>query len=95
MSQRNRNGIQSINTSMANKTPSRINLWANFWTSLSAILIGNAVYFLLVSPNIPVAGRHRDFAIDIGLVIDFWVCLVVYGLIRLVLQRKNAGKPAD
>lgn len=80
---------------MANRTPASINLWANFWKSLAAILIGNALYFLVVSPLLPPAGRHRDFAIDLGLVIDFWVCLVVYGLIQLMLRRKNTGKPAN
>jgi hypothetical protein len=73
----------------------RINFWANFWKSLVAILIGNGFYFLLISPHLPPAGQHRDFAIDLGLIIDFWVCLVVYGVLQLVLRRKNEGRSAQ
>jgi hypothetical protein len=73
----------------------RINFWANFWQSLVAILIGNGLYFLVISPHLPPAGQHRDFAIDLGLVIDFWVCLVIFGLLQLVLRRKSEGKSGD
>lgn len=70
----------------------RINLWANFWKSLGAILIGNAVYLLLLAPNLPAAGRHKDFAMDWGLVVDFWTCLVFYGLIEMILRWKKRAK---
>lgn len=74
----------------------RLNLWSNFWRSLVAILIGNAIYFLLISPHLPARGQHSPFAIDWGLVVDFWVCLVVYGLIDLILRRrKSARKPPE
>lgn len=65
------------------------NFWPNFWKSLVAILIGNAIYFLLLSPHLPPKARHGVNAIDLGLVIDFWVCVVIYGLIGLVLRRKT------
>jgi hypothetical protein len=68
----------------------RLNLWANFWWSLIAVLIGNAIYFLLVSPHMPEAVRHHRFAIDLGLAVDFWVCLAVYGLLLSI--RKKTGK---
>jgi len=77
---------------IVDKTPPRIAFWANFWKSLIAILIGNAFYFLLLSPHLPPAGRHRDFAIDLGLLIDFWVCLVIYGLLQLLVRWKSARK---
>jgi uncharacterized membrane protein YdjX (TVP38/TMEM64 family) len=73
----------------------RINLRQNFWKSLVAIIVGNAIYFLLLSPNLPPSGRHRVNSIDLGLVIDFWVCLVVYGVIELVLRRKKQRKAAE
>jgi len=57
-------------------------------------MIGNAIYFLLVSPHMPEAARHHRFAIDIGLVIDFWVCLVVYGLL-LSIGKKRTKKRVD
>lgn len=63
--------------------------WPNFWTSLVAIVTGNALYFLLLFPHLPPSGRHRVNAIDLGLLIDFWVCVAVYGLIRLVLRLKT------
>ncbi|HYG99690.1 MAG TPA: hypothetical protein VD837_11210 [Terriglobales bacterium] len=69
--------------------PPRLNIWSNVWRSLAAILIGNALYFLLIAPRLPPSGQHRPFAIDWGLVIDFWVCLVVYGLIDLILKRRK------
>jgi len=53
----------------------------NFIQALLAIVLGNVVYFLL-SPSFPPAARHRPFHEDLGLLIDFWFCLVAYGLIR-------------
>ena len=67
-------------------------VWPNFWKSLIAILIGNAIYFLVLWPFLPPAGRHRVNSVDLGLAIDFWVCLVVYGLMELVLRLKRARK---
>jgi hypothetical protein len=53
----------------------------NFLQALLAIILGNVVYFLLV-PSLPPAARHRPFRLDLGMVLDFWLCLVAYGLIR-------------
>jgi hypothetical protein len=53
----------------------------NFLQALFAIILGNVVYFLLV-PSLPAIARHRPFRIDLGMVVDFWFCLVAYGLIR-------------
>ena len=53
----------------------------NFLESLLAIILGNVVYFLLMSSLPPIA-RHHRFQIDLGMVVDFWFCLVAYGLIR-------------
>ena len=56
-------------------------LVVNFLQALLAIVLGNVVYFLLV-PSLPSAARHRPFQMDLGMVVDFWFCLVAYGLIR-------------
>jgi hypothetical protein len=64
---------------------------ANLLKSLVAVVIGNAIYFLMIMPLLPPAGRHKIARIDLGLVIDFWVCLVVFGLIELVRRGKRAG----
>ncbi len=53
------------------------------WTEyLVAILAGNATYFILLAPHLPEALRHEAFHVDAGLVVDFFVCLGFYGLIR-------------
>lgn len=51
---------------------------------LGAVLVGNAIYFLLLYPNLPPSWQHRPFVLDLGLVLDFLVCLALYGLARLV-----------
>jgi hypothetical protein len=53
----------------------------NFLQALAAILLGNLVYFALM-PSLPAAARHHRFQLDWGTVVDFWFCLVAYGLIR-------------
>jgi hypothetical protein len=50
---------------------------------LAAILAGNAIYFYALAPHLPGAWQHRIFHIDMGLILDFMTCLLVYGLIRL------------
>jgi hypothetical protein len=53
--------------------------WIKF---LIAILLGNTLYFAL-SPHLPAAAQHQAWAVDLGTVVDFWFCLLVYGLIEL------------
>ncbi|HEY3975461.1 MAG TPA: hypothetical protein VGM18_20845 [Candidatus Sulfotelmatobacter sp.] len=60
---------------------SKPSVLVNFLQALLAILLGNVVYFALV-PSLPPAARHRPMRIDLGMVLDFWFCLAVYGLIR-------------
>jgi putative flippase GtrA len=57
--------------------------WRNFLKSLVAVLVGNAIYFLLM-PHLPVRAQHRYDRLDFGLVIDFWICVVIYGAISTV-----------
>lgn len=54
---------------------------ANYVQSLLAVLLGNAAYYILL-PSLPQAAHHKLFQIDLGLLVDFWFCLVAYGLIR-------------
>jgi hypothetical protein len=54
-----------------------------FWPSLIAVLAGNAIY-LIAEPYLPPRARHQPYQIDWGLAVDFWICLVCYGLVRLV-----------
>jgi energy-converting hydrogenase Eha subunit A len=53
----------------------------NFFQALLAIILGNVVYFALL-PSMPPAVRHRPFRMDLGTVVDFFFCVVAYGLIR-------------
>ncbi len=53
----------------------------NLLQALLAIILGNVVYFALI-PSLPPAARHHPFHLDLGLILDFWFCLVAYGLIR-------------
>jgi len=53
----------------------------NFIHALVAVLAGNAVYLLLM-PHLPPAARHVPMRPDLGLAVDFWLCLVFFGLIK-------------
>jgi hypothetical protein len=58
----------------------------NLIQALCAIILGNAAYFLL-APSLPLP-PHRPFQFDWGLVVDFWLCAVAYGLIRTARKWK-------
>ena len=49
----------------------------------AAILAGNALYFLVLAPQLPASWQHQPFVLDRGLLLDFGLCLAAYGLIRL------------
>ena len=53
----------------------------NFLQSLIAVVAGNIVYFLLM-PYLPAAARHNPARLDLGVVVDFWICLVFLGAIK-------------
>jgi len=57
---------------------------ANFVQSLAAVLLGNAAY-LLLSPYLPAPARHTVLKMDLGVLVDFWFCLVAFGLIRTAI----------
>lgn len=54
-----------------------------FWRSLAAVVAGNAIYFSIMR-FLPPRARHQPFQLDWGLVVDFWICLACYGVIRLI-----------
>jgi hypothetical protein len=55
----------------------------NFWRSLVAVVAGNLIY-LGVERFLPPRGQHQPYQIDWGLAVDFWICVVCYGLLRMV-----------
>ena len=62
--------------------------WIKF---LVAVLVGNFLYFTL-SPHFPPAARHKAFRLDLGTLIDFWFCLLVYGVIELAAFLRSRSK---
>lgn len=48
-----------------------------------AIVIGNAVYFLVLFPGLTPAMQHQPLKVDGGLILDFLCCVAVYAVIRL------------
>ena len=50
---------------------------------LIAIVIGNLVYFAL-APHLPPAAQHHPYHADLGLIVDLWFCVAIYGLIELL-----------
>ena len=54
----------------------------------AAVLIGSLLYFFVLMPHLPAAARHQPYRLDWGLLVDAWICLVIYGLIELILRRK-------
>jgi hypothetical protein len=55
----------------------------NFVHALVAVLGGNAVYFVL-ERYLPASARHAPFRFDLGMIVDFWFCLVVLGIVKTV-----------
>jgi hypothetical protein len=60
---------------------------ANFLHALIAVLAGNAAYFL-VMPHLPLRAQHVAPRLDLGLLVDFWFCLVMLGIVKTVAARR-------
>ncbi len=60
-------------------------LSANFWKSLISVVAGNLLYFFVLLPVLPSRAQHHPFHLDLGLLVDVWICLFFYGLIELIL----------
>ncbi|MEO8349353.1 MAG: hypothetical protein ABI610_10605 [Acidobacteriota bacterium] len=50
---------------------------------LVAVLVGNAIYFLVLFPALPQGLRHEPLRMDAGLLLAFLCCVGVYGVIRM------------
>ena len=66
---------------------SKPSVLVNLIQMLFAIVLGNVAYFFL-EPSLPPVARHYPFHHDLGLIVDFWFCLVAYGLIRTARKWK-------
>src|SRR6185437_2698498 len=58
---------------------------------LVAILLGNAIYYFSLVPYLPDSLRHQGFSTDGGVLVDFVVCVLVYGLIRLGVRVRRGS----
>ena len=72
-------GREETNSEMSGRI-STARRWAEY---LLAVLGGNIIY-LAIEPQLPAPLRHRMFQVDLGLALDFLICVALYGLIRLV-----------
>ena len=54
----------------------------------AAVILGSLLYFFVLMPHLPAAARHTPYRLDWGLLVDLWICLVIYGLIELIFRRK-------
>ncbi len=60
--------------------------------ALAAVLVGNALYFVVISPRAPAWSRHEPFRVDLGLLLDFLLCVAIYlALGRLGRRGRHAG----
>jgi hypothetical protein len=50
---------------------------------LAAVLLGNAIYYFSLIPHLPKAFQHQGYRVDLGMLVDFAICVAVYGLIWL------------
>jgi len=63
---------------------------------LVAILLGNGLY-LSLSDYLPPAARQGTYKVGLGTVVDFWFCLMVFGLMELgaFLSGRARGDRSD
>ncbi|MGB8769473.1 MAG: hypothetical protein WCC92_07660 [Candidatus Korobacteraceae bacterium] len=61
---------------------------------LVAVVVGNLLYFFVLMAHLPRSGRHQPFRLDIGLLVDAWVCLVLYGIIEWLDRRWRRVGPS-
>lgn len=55
----------------------------SLWQPLIAVLAGNVIY-VSVERFLPSSAQHQLYQVDWGLAVDFCICLVCYGLLRLI-----------
>ena len=55
----------------------------------AAVLIGSLLFFFVLMPHLPPAARHIPYRLDWGLLVDLWLCLVIYGIIEFLFRRKS------
>ncbi len=69
------------------RNPAYRRWWKSFARALVAVVAGNAIYFFALMPHLPPRAQHQVYRLDLGLVIDFWVCLAAWGIVELVARK--------
>jgi hypothetical protein len=69
----------------------KVSLTRNLVQAVIAVLGGNAIYFLALWPYLPPNARHDVYRLDVGLLVDFWICAACFGLLKLVWPSKKRG----
>jgi hypothetical protein len=59
-----------------------------FALAAAAVIAGNALY-LGLQHFLPLSGRHQPFRIDLGLMADFWLCVVLYNVFLFFYRRSK------
>ena len=54
-----------------------------YWKIACAVVGGNLLYYGVLGRLLPSGAWHRLYRFDWGLVVDFWVCLALYGVLEL------------
>jgi hypothetical protein len=67
-----------------------MNVWIR---ALIAVVVGNALWFVVLQPQMPPALRHRPLSYDLGLLLDFILCLTLYVLLGRIRSRKDTPPP--
>jgi hypothetical protein len=60
----------------------------NFLDALVAVLAGNAIYYLLM-PHLPDAVRHGLFKEDLGLLLDFAICSMIFVIVKYARRNEE------
>ena len=55
----------------------------------AAVVIGSLLYFFVLMAHLPSVLRHVPYRLDWGLLVDLWICLLIYGLIELLLRMRR------
>lgn len=64
-------------------------LLSRFLQPFIAVVVGNAIYFLAIDSRLPPNLRHKLYKLDMGVAIDFWVCVCVWGILEMILRRRR------
>lgn len=60
-----------------------------YWKIACAVIGGNLLYYGVLERLLPPGARHRLYRFDWGLVVDFWVCLALYGVLELFFSERK------